>query len=92
MILVAVLAILVTDDLRRLNALKVVVTGTVNGVAAILFLLVAHVDLKAAVLVSIGATLGGVIGAKIGRRLPPAVLRMAIIVVGLVVAIRLLVH
>ena len=38
----------------------------------------------------LGATLGGVIGARVGRRLPPAVLRVVIVVVGLAAIVKLL--
>jgi uncharacterized membrane protein YfcA len=38
-----------------------------------------------------GAIVGGQLGASIGRRLPPRILRAAIVVVGLTVSIKLLV-
>ena len=90
-ILIAVLSTLVNDDLQRLNGLKNAITAIVNGVAAVLFLLVAPVDLSAAILVAVGSTIGGLAGARIGRRLSPTVLRGIIVVVGVAVATRLLV-
>jgi uncharacterized membrane protein YfcA len=44
-----------------------------------------------AVLLAIGATVGGQIGAKVGRRLPADLLRLLIVVVGLAVAVKLFV-
>jgi uncharacterized membrane protein YfcA len=91
-ILIALLSTLLVDRLQRLNALKNAIAAVINGIAALLFLVVAPVDLQVAVVIAIGATLGGLLGARIGRRLPPAVLRGAIVLVGAVVAIRLMVQ
>ncbi len=89
-ILIALLAIFVNDDLQRLNALKNVLAVLVNAVAALLFVLVAPVAWEPAALLAVGAVVGGQIGASIGRRLSPLVLRGFIVAVGSLVAIRLL--
>lgn len=89
-ILLALLGILVADDLQRLNGLKNVLTAIINGVAAVLFIAVAPVDWRVAGLIAIGSIMGGQVGASIGRRLPSVVLRIAVIGVGTVVAVRLL--
>lgn len=89
--LIALLATFINDDLQRLNGLKNVLVVLVNGVAALLFLLIAPVAWEAAALVAIGSITGGQVGALVGRQLPPGVLRLAIIVVGTGVAIQLLV-
>lgn len=90
-ILIALLGILLADDLQRLNALKNVLTAAVSGVAAILFAVAGPVAWPPAVLLAIGAVLGGQLGAVLGRRMRPAVLRVAIVAVGLLVAVRLLI-
>jgi uncharacterized membrane protein YfcA len=46
------------------------------------FLIAAHIAWAPALLIAVGATAGGVLGARIGRRLPPGVLRAVIVVVG----------
>ncbi len=89
-ILIALLGVFVGDDLQRLNGLKNVLTTLVNGVAAILFIAIAPVAWPPAGLLALGAVAGGQIGAHIGRRLSPLVLRGAIIVVGTIVAVKLL--
>ena len=91
-ILIALLAIFLDDDLQRLNAAKNVLTMLVNGVAALVFIVAAHVAWGAAGILAAGAVIGGQVGAKIGRRLPPLVLRAAIVLVGVGVAINLLVR
>ena len=89
-ILIALLSILIDDDLQRLNGLKNVIASVVNAIAAIIFLVVASVAIVPAILLAIGSTTGGLLGASVGRRLSPLVLRGAIIIVGTVVAVRLL--
>ncbi|HET7026198.1 MAG TPA: sulfite exporter TauE/SafE family protein [Candidatus Limnocylindrales bacterium] len=90
-ILIALLGIFVPDDIQRLNGLKNVLAFLVNGVAAILFVAVAPVSWPAALLLAVGSITGGQIGAVIGRRLSPLVLRGFIIVVGTIVALKLLI-
>jgi uncharacterized membrane protein YfcA len=89
-LLLGILGLTVEDELQRLNALKVVLVGLVNLVAGVIFAFAAHVAWGAAGLIAAGSILGGAIGASQGRRLPPAVLRAVIVVVG-VIAIVLLV-
>jgi uncharacterized membrane protein YfcA len=89
-ILIALLAILVDDDLQRLNGLKNLITVVINGVAAVLFVILAPVAWVPAILLAIGSIIGGQLGAHVGRRLSPFALRAAIITVGTLVAVRLL--
>jgi uncharacterized protein len=89
-ILIALLAIFVADDLQRLNGLKNLLATLVNAIAAVLFIVVAPVAWPAAFLLAIGSIVGGQLGAVIGRRLSPLVLRGFIVVVGTIVAGRLL--
>ncbi|MFM7044424.1 MAG: sulfite exporter TauE/SafE family protein [Ilumatobacteraceae bacterium] len=88
-ILVSVLGILVDDGLQRLNAAKNVLALTVNGVAAVVFMATTEIDWAVAGTIALGATVGGQIGARSGRRLDPRVLRAVIVVVGLAAAVRL---
>ena len=63
-----------------------------NGVAAILFIVVAHVAWGAAALIAVGSIVGAQLGARYGRRLPEEWLRRIVIVGGTIVAIILIVH
>src|SRR4051794_39606734 len=81
-ILLALLRLAFDDDLQRLNAVKNVLAGVANGVAAVLFVAVAHVAWGAAALIAGGSVLGGAVGANLGRRLPEVWLRRAVIVGG----------
>jgi uncharacterized membrane protein YfcA len=90
-ILIALLSILIDDELQRLNGLKNVITTVINSVAALIFILVAPVAWAPAILIAIGATIGGQLGAVVGRRMSPVALRGAVIVVGVIVAARLMI-
>ncbi|ANH39779.1 hypothetical protein I601_3373 [Nocardioides dokdonensis FR1436] len=81
-LLMAVLGIGVEEDLQRLNAVKNVLAGGVNFVAAAVFVVVAHVDWSIAATIAVGAVIGGQVGAHVGRRLPPVALRAVIVLVG----------
>jgi uncharacterized protein len=83
---IGIFGLLLRESLQRLNAIKNVLTTAVNGVAAAAYVVVAtdRVDWQAAGLIAVGAILGGYTGARFGRRLPSAVLRAAIVVLGLV--------
>jgi uncharacterized membrane protein YfcA len=78
------------EDLQRINALKVVLAGLVNFVAGVVFVFSAHISWPAALLIAVGSTIGGVLGARYGRRLPPAALRALIVAVGIFAIVRLL--
>ena len=89
-ILIGLLGIAFTDTLQRLNAAKNVLAALVNGVAAVIFIFSTHIAWGAAGLIAAGSVLGGQLGARIGRRLPPAALRGVIVCVGIVALVRLL--
>lgn len=83
-LLVAILGIGIPETLQRLNAVKNVLAAIVNGVAGLIFAFVADVDWHVVVLIAVGSVIGGQLGATLGRRLPPLVLRAFIVVVGVV--------
>ncbi|MEY2448789.1 MAG: uncharacterized protein QOH79_2265 [Acidimicrobiaceae bacterium] len=89
-ILLATLGVLVPDDLVRTNALKNVLAGTVNAIAAVLFIVFGDVAWPAVALIAAGSVVGAALGARIGRRIPAAVLRVLVVLLGLGVALRLL--
>jgi uncharacterized membrane protein YfcA len=89
-LVLAILSLSLDDDLQRLNAVKVVLTGLVNLVSGIVFVFAAHVAWAPAGLIAGGSLLGGALGANVGRRLPPPVLRAVIVVVGIAAIVHLL--
>jgi hypothetical protein len=91
-LLVGALGALMTESLQRLNALKNGLVTAVNTVAAVTFLIVApgRVDWQVVALIAVGSTAGGLIGSRIGRRLPQSALRAIIVVVGVIAIVNLL--
>jgi len=90
-LLMAILGIGVADSLQRHTATKNVLALIVNAVAAVVFVAVADVDWTAAGLIAVGSVVGGQLGAGVGRRLPPTLLRAVIVVVGVTALVALLV-
>ncbi|MEU6345605.1 sulfite exporter TauE/SafE family protein [Streptomyces sp. NPDC046977] len=90
-IYLSLMGVLLDESWQRVNAAKNVLALIVNSVAAVFFLFVADFDWAAVGLIAAGAALGGVIGARIGRRLPPTALRGVIVVVGVAAIVQLLV-
>jgi uncharacterized membrane protein YfcA len=90
-LLMAILGIGVADSMQRHTATKNVLALLVNAVAAAVFVAVADVDWAVAGLIALGSVVGGQLGAGVGRRLPPALLRAVIAVVGLTALVALMV-
>jgi uncharacterized membrane protein YfcA len=83
-LLMAVLGVGLQESMQRNNATKNVLALLVNAIAALVFVAVADVDWAVAGLIALGAVVGGQLGATVGRRLPPVVLRAVIVLVGVV--------
>ncbi|MFB9673875.1 sulfite exporter TauE/SafE family protein [Streptosporangium vulgare] len=89
-IYMSLMGMLLDEPLQRLNAVRNVLVAVVNTAAALFFLFSADFDWTAVALVAAGSALGGSIGARVGRRLSPTVLRALIVAVGVVAIIQLL--
>jgi uncharacterized membrane protein YfcA len=89
-LVIGLLGVFLTDSLQRINAGKNVLVTIVNATAAVIFVIFAHVAWLAVALVAAGSTAGGLIGARVGRRLPPLALRIIIVVIGVVAAVKLI--
>lgn len=88
--LTAILGVGLDETLQRINAAKNVLVGMVNTVAAIGYIILADVSWPHAGLIALGSIIGGQIGSKVGRKLPPNVLRGVIVVVGVAALVQLL--
>jgi uncharacterized membrane protein YfcA len=88
-LLLAILGLALPDDLQRVNALKNVLAGVVNGVAAVVFIAVADVAWGPAALIAAGSVVGAQLAARYGRRLSPQALRALIVVVGIAAIVQL---
>src|SRR5262249_42208129 len=90
--LLAILGLALDEDLQRINAVKVVLAGLVNLLAGVIFVFAAHVAWLPALLIAVGSTIGGFVGAHWGRRLPAPMLRLVVVAVGIAAMVRLLTY
>lgn len=91
-ILIGFLGLLLPDPLQRLNGLKNVLVLVVNLVAGSVYVIVGwdRIDWTAVLLVAVGSLIGGYLGARVGRKFNPTLLRGIIVVLGLVALVRIL--
>ena len=86
-IVLAVLALEVQESLTKLNALKQMISLCANVAVAILFLFSNEVIWSAAIVMAVGALLGGVVGGLAADRVQPSVLRGIVVVFAVAIAI-----
>lgn len=79
-LMLATMTLMGMDHIHRMNALKVVLGLLINGVALVFFLASGKVDLAVALPATIGALLGGWLGADIARRIDPKKVRVGVLV------------
>jgi uncharacterized membrane protein YfcA len=89
-IMLALLGILVDDELQRLNGLKNALTVVINGTSAVVFAFSGRVDWKAAAIIAVASLAGGQLGAFGARRLRPEILRVVIVLGGVAALLKLL--
>ena len=90
-ILIVTLSLCAGDELKRLNATKGVLSLVIATVTVVVFALRAPVDWTAVALLAPTTLVGGYLGARLARRLPENVLRVAVVLLGIAVGIYLLV-
>ena len=86
-IILAVLGLVLNDNLTRLNALKQAIALSVNVAAAIFFLFSGQVVWDAAAVMAVGALIGGVLGGRLAGSIQPATLRRVVVIIGVIVSI-----
>jgi uncharacterized protein len=87
--MMAVMGMLLSEPLQRLNGVKNALSAVINVVAGVIYAVIAPVSWPVIGLLALGSTIGGQLGAKIGRKLPPAVLRGVIVVIGVAAVVQL---
>jgi uncharacterized membrane protein YfcA len=88
-LLLALLRFSTTESLARSNAMKNVLLGLANGVAAAAFVLFGPVRWSAVLPLAAGFLVGGRLGPIIVRKAPPASLRVLIACAGVALAVHL---
>ena len=92
-LLIGIMSVLLPNGLQEINGAKNVLGLVVNFTAAMVFLIIdpAQVNWTIVGLIAIGSLFGGLIGARIGRRMSPWLLRATIVIIGIVAIVVLLV-
>jgi uncharacterized membrane protein YfcA len=88
--MMAVLGFGLDLDLRIVNALKTLAVLSANAVASLIFLVLADLDWTAIVVLALGSAVGGYVGARVSRRLPPGLLRAGVVLAGVTAALSML--
>ncbi|GAA2522485.1 sulfite exporter TauE/SafE family protein [Winogradskya humida] len=91
-LLIAGLALVLDEPLRRVSALKNVLSAVVGVVTVLIYSAFGPVNWAVVAVLAPATIIGGFVGAKVARRLPAPVLRWLIITFGTVVGIILLVR
>jgi uncharacterized membrane protein YfcA len=88
-LMLAALAILGHEDIHQMNGLKNLLAVFINAVAAAYFVAAGMVILGDAVVMAVGATIGGIASAGMARRMGRKAVRRAVIVIGLAMTLAL---
>jgi uncharacterized membrane protein YfcA len=83
-IILAVLGLILNDSLTRLNALKQGIAFATNVAAALLFIFSSQVVWSVALVMAVGALLGGALGGRLASKIKPSTLRWVVVSIGFV--------
>lgn len=89
-LVIGLLGTFLDESMQRINGAKNVLVTIVNGTAAIVYVIFAHVNWLVVLLIAVGSTVGGLVGARYGRRLPPTALRIFVVLIGVISAVKLI--
>jgi len=89
-LVIGLLGSFLDESLQRVNGAKNVLVAIVNATAAVVFIFFAHVNWAAVLLIAAGSTAGGLLGARLGRRIPPLALRILVVLIGVIAAAKLI--
>jgi hypothetical protein len=80
-LMLAALSMMGMTNIHAMNGLKTILSTLINGVAVVAFIVARAVAWGPAVVMILGGTAGGFLGAKIARKLAPATVRKLVLVV-----------
>ena len=90
--LMAVLGVRYDPSTQRANGAKNLLAASANATAAVVFALSGAIVWIAALAVAVGSIPGGYVGGRLARRLPNAVLRGMVVVIGIGATLYLVLH
>jgi uncharacterized membrane protein YfcA len=90
-LLLTALGLLGMDDIHQANGLKNVYALAIKGVAVVYFIVQAIVVWHAALLMAVGAIIGGYLGAELGRRVSAITMRWIVVGIGIGMGVAMIV-
>jgi len=87
--LLAIMALTLSDDVYALQGLRSVLSTIINLVAAGIFLVRGHLETSAVLMIFLGALVGGWLGTVFIKRLSPRIVRVLIVAMGIATTIKL---
>jgi uncharacterized protein len=86
-LMLAALELIGIDDIHRANALRTLLSTTINSVAVVTFILAGVVVWSNALVMIVGSVIGGYGSAALVRRLPPSKVRVFVIVIAVTMTV-----
>jgi uncharacterized protein len=90
--MLAALGLLGLDNIHEMNALKTLLASCINGIAVITFIVAGAVVWPQALLMLVGAVVGGYAGASTARKLDQRLVRRSVIAVGCAMTVYFFAH
>jgi uncharacterized membrane protein YfcA len=85
-LMLASLSIMGLHNIHRMNAVKTVLNVAINGVALVYFIVQGQIHWPLAILMAIGAVIGGYGGARLAKRVNQSYVRAFVVIAGLIVS------
>ncbi len=85
-LMLSALGLMGVADIHEMNAVKTVLAACINALSVVVFAVEGKVVWPTAVVMAAAAVIGGYLGAHFGRRLPRALVRWTVIVIGFTLA------
>ncbi len=91
-LMLAALGLYGIEDIHERNGVKGLLGAVTNGVAGLWFVFAHAISWSDALLLGTGATIGGYLGAVVGRRMPKRLAERVVVVIGVLAAVSLFVR
>ena len=91
-LMLGTLAMMGMENIHEMNAVKTVLASCINGVAVVIFIVDRAVTWPQAIVMIIGATIGGYGGAALARKIEQKWIRLFVIIVGFALTLYFFIH
>lgn len=91
-LMLAALAVFGMTDINAMNGIKAILSGTLNAVAVVVFVVAGKIVWPQALIMMVAAIAGGYFGAQYAQRMPAKVIRICVICTGAAMSAYFFVH